>query len=347
MQEDSAITTNEVSTMDGFGAADIPFGDLMQALRPVIIKGAVNNWQLVRAGRISNDNAINYLKGFENGKTVATFFGEPTLRGRYFYNEDATGLNFDIRRVPLLDVLDEIQSLMQAASPRSIYVGSSTVDACLPGLRVENDLHFDHPMFANNTPLASIWIGNRSVASAHYDAPNNIACCAVGRRRYTLFPPEQVHNLYPGPLEPTPGGQAISMVNFAEPDYDRFPRFRIAVESAMVANLEPGDVLFYPSMWWHQVEAFDTFNVMINYWWNNVRGFMGTPMNVLKHALFTLRDRPDHEKAAWKEIFDYYVFGTPERPREHLHEDAYGELGPMDDLKARRLRAELLRKLNR
>ena len=62
----------------------------------------------------------------------------------------------------------------------------------------------------------------------------------------------------------THGGQAVSMVDFAEPDLGRHPGFRAAIEAAQVADLEPGDALFYPGMWWHQVEAFDAFNVMIN-----------------------------------------------------------------------------------
>ena len=65
---------------------------------------------------------------------------------------------------------------------------------------------------------------------------------------------------------------------------------------AQVAELEPGDVLFYPAMWWHQVEARDAFNVMINYWWNTSPRFMDSPQNTLLHALLSLRDRPDAEK---------------------------------------------------
>jgi hypothetical protein len=343
----TAITGRTSRTIEGCEIGGIPWQELMSALEPVVLKGLVRDWPLVQAGRQSSEVAIDYLKSFYNGKTVGTFYGAPAIAGRYFYNDELTGLNFESRRSPLDEVLEELRDNLDVAAPRSVYVGSTTADACLPGLRSSNDVAFDDPMFADNLPLASIWIGNRSLASAHYDAPNNLACCGVGHRRYTLFPPEQIRNLYPGPLEPTPGGQAISMVNFTDPDFDRYPRFRDAMEAAQIADLEPGDAIFYPAMWWHQVEAFDAFNVMINYWWNTSPKFMGTPMNLLKHALLCLRDRPPHEKAAWKDVFDYYIFGSSERPREHLPQHTHGELGPMDDLNARRLRAELLNKLNR
>lgn len=345
--ERRAITNRKARVVEGCEGDRVPWLGLMTTLEPVVLKGLVRDWPLVSAGFQSDENAIDYLKSFYNGKTVGTFYGAPEIGGRFFYNDDVTGLNFESRRSPLDEVLEAIREQLGGENAPSIYVGSTTIDACLPGLRSSNDLVFDDEMFAGNAPLASIWIGNRTVASAHYDAPNNMACCAVGARRYTLFPPEQIWNLYPGPIDLTPGGQAVSMVDFANPDFERFPRFREAIEAAVVADLDPGDALFYPSMWWHQVEAFGAFNVMVNYWWNTSPKFMGTPMNVLKHALLSLRDRPEHEKAAWRHVFDYYVFGPPERPREHLPEQAHGELGPIDDLKARRLRAELLNKLNR
>ena len=98
------------------------------------------------------------------------------------------------------------------AQPPTYYVASLLVDRCLPGFAATTTCRF--AAYGVNAP-PNIWIGNRVTASCHYDAPNNIACCAVGRRRFTLFPPEQIGNLYPGPLEPTPGGQAVSVVDFA------------------------------------------------------------------------------------------------------------------------------------
>jgi hypothetical protein len=223
-------------------------------------------------------------------------------------------------------------------------VASLLVDSVLPGLRSANDLNLAaHGVEAPPT----IWIGNRTIASSHYDAPNNIACCAVGRRRFTLFPPEQIFNLYPGPLEPTPGGQAVSLVDLHNPDLAKYPRFREALAAGQSAELEPGDAIFIPSLWWHHVEGLSPFNTLVNYWWSSVPAYMPSPMQALYHAMWTLRDRPEREKQAWKNVFEYYVFGPSERAGEHLPESARGVLGPIDDAQARQLRAKLINKLNR
>jgi hypothetical protein len=223
-------------------------------------------------------------------------------------------------------------------------VASLLVDSCLPGFGADNNLG----LAAQDIGApGSIWIGNRVTASCHYDAPNNLACCAVGRRRFTFLPPEQIRNLYPGPLEPTPGGQAVSVVDFARPDLDRYPRFRDARKAAISTVLEPGDAVFIPSMWWHHVEGLDAFTVLVNYWWSSIPAHIPTPMHALYHAIWTIRDRPEREKKAWREVFDYYVFGPGEHAGEHLPEAARRLLGPVDEIQSRQLRAMLLAKLNR
>ena len=217
----------------------------------------------------------------------------------------------------------------------------------MPGFRAANDLVLNHSMFAASPPMVGAWIGNRTTALAHHDMSHNVACVIVGRRRFTLFPPEQVENLYPGPLEPTPGGQVVTMADIQAPDYERFPKLREALAAAQVAEMEPGDALFYPAMWWHQVEALESFNVMINYWWNTTPAYMDSPQFTLLHALLSLRDRPEQEKRAWRAMFDYYVFGPAGKAAAHLPENARGNLAPLDEDMARRLRAQLLQRLNR
>lgn len=339
--------TRKTRELTGIAPDAIPYGELIEAGEPAILKGVVRDWHLVRRGVESAASAVAYLKEFASPRPVVVYSGEAAHRGRFFYNDDFSGFNFTARRAPLGDTLDTILASGGGPSSPSFYIGSTDVDLYLPKLRAQNDLRLDHPMFEHNAPLVSIWIGNRTIASAHFDESHNLACCMVGRRRFTLFPPQQIHNLYPGPLEPTPGGQVVSVVDFAAPDFERFPRFRAALEAAQVAEIEPGDVLFYPALWWHHVEALDSFNVMINYWWNTWPVFLDSPHNALMHALLTLRDRSPADKRAWRELFDYYVFGSADVPRAHLPEAAHGNLGPMDDMKARRLRSFLLNRINR
>jgi hypothetical protein len=342
-----AGVARKTQAIEGIAPDRIPFDELMEVGRPAILKGVAREWPLVRAGLESSDRAMAYLASFYSGRPVLCFTGGPEIRGRYGYDEEVAGFNFKSHRAPLPECFARLRAALNDPQAPSYYIGSTDLDLYLPGLRAENGLVLNHPMFARNAPIVSIWLGNRTVALAHYDMSNNIACCMVGRRRFTLFPPEQIHNLYPGPLEPTPGGQAISMVDFEAPDFDRHPCFREALAAGELAELEPGDVLFYPAMWWHQVEALDGFNAMINYWWNTSPAFMDTPQNTLLHALLSLRDRPETEKRAWRELFDYYVFGPAGRAGAHLPEHARGNLGPMDEMKARRLRAYLLNRFNR
>ena len=229
----------------------------------------------------------------------------------------------------------------------ALYIGSTDLDTFFPGFRAENELRPARDLFAEHPPLASIWLGTRTVAAAHFDMSNNAACCAVGHRRFTLFPPDQVANLYPGPLAPTPGGQVVTMVDFAAPDLDLYPDFAQAAAAGEVAELEPGDLLVYPALWWHQVEALDDFNVLVNYWWNAAPDYLDTPMDSVMHAMLSLRDRPAPEKQALRAVFDHYIFGDSEAVIAHLPPASHGPLAPLDEAMARRLRAYLLQRLNR
>jgi Cupin-like domain len=333
-----------IRVLEGCRAEELPLEVLLHGGEPVVLKGLVGHWALVRAGRGSARQVMDYLRSFYNGRPVRFSYGEPEIDGRPFYNDDFTQLNCAVRQARLDDVLSEIETHLGDERPPTYYIASLLIDGHLPGFRAENDVGF--AAHGVDAP-PSIWIGNRTVASCHYDAPNNLACCAVGKRRVTLFPPEQIVNLYPGPLEPTPGGQAVSVVDFAQPDLDKYPRFRAALAAGQSAELEPGDAVFIPSLWWHHVEALSPFNTLVNYWWSTSPKFVPTPMDALYHALWCLRDRPEREKRAWQGVFDYYVFGPAERAGAHLPKQARGVLGALDESQARQLRAMLLNKLNR
>jgi hypothetical protein len=336
--------TRRVAELGGSRHDSLPLDELLAANEPRVLRGLVADWAITRAGLESDRAAMDYVRSFYNGRAISASIGDPAIGGRLFYNDDYTALNFDVQRAQLDAVIERIAAHLADERPPTIYVGSTLIDLVLPGFRKENDVAFaPHGV----DPPPSIWIGNRTIASCHYDAPNNLACCVVGRRRFTLFPPEQIFNLYPGPLEPTPGGQAISLVDFANPDFVKFPRFREALAAALVVDVEPGDAVFIPSMWWHHVQGLSPFNILVNYWWSKSPAFIPTPMHALYHAIWALRDRPESEKRAWRNVFEYYVFGDAGRACEHLPHEARGFLGPIDDHQARLIRAMLMNKLNR
>jgi len=344
MMETRAGVAGRVRELHDLRADALPIDELLAQGEPVVLRGVARDWELVREGQRSMQAAMDCLRRHENGQPVTYSWGAPEIRGRPFYNDDFTQLNFEVRRGGLSQVLDEIASHAGDALPPTYYVASLLIDTRLPGLRAANDLALQAQGI--DAP-PSIWIGNRVTASCHYDAMNNIAVCAVGRRRFTLFPPEQIHNLYPGPLDPTPGGQQVSVVDFDAPDFARYPRFRDALDAGRSAVLEPGDAIFMPSLWWHHVQALEAFNVLVNTWWSSAAAHLPTPMHALYHAIWALRDRPEREKQAWREVFDHYVFGDPAKAAEHVPPQAQGALAPIDDMLARQLRAMLIAKLNR
>ncbi|HEY4368901.1 MAG TPA: cupin-like domain-containing protein [Steroidobacteraceae bacterium] len=332
---------NNVRQVAGLDPQALP-DEILKSTQPLVLKGLVANWPVARAGLESEQAADVYLRRFYRDATVNALLGTPDIGGRFFYNEDLSGFNFQPARVRLDTVLDEIARHRHDAQPPAIYVGSTTVDTCLPGFRTENDV-----ALGERQPLVSVWIGNRTRIAAHHDLPDNLACVVVGHRRFTLFPPQQLDNLYVGPLDFTPAGQAISLVDFAHPDFDRFPRFAEALQDAQVAELGPGDAMFIPSMWWHHIESLDSLNVLVNYWWRQSPPFMDSPMNALMLAIMSVRDLPQEQREAWQNLFRHYVFEADENTSGHIPEQARRVLSPLDAQAARELRARLLKKLNR
>lgn len=313
---------------------------LLASNQPLVLRGLVNHWPLVERAKSGSAQAVEYLRQFANDRPVQAFVAPAEVKGRYFYNEAMDGFNFSPKTTTLNQVLDALLNIDGAGNEGSTYLGSTAIDHILPGLRKDNEIKA-----LSHAPLVSIWIGNQSRIAAHYDVPDNIACNIAGQRRFTLFPPDQIDNLYVGPLDFTPAGQSASLVDFHQPDLQRFPKFATAMEYALTAELAPGDGIFIPSMWWHHVEGLASFNLLINYWWRQVPDYLGTPLDALNHALLSIRDLPAAQREVWRNLFDHYVFSPAENG--HIPAQRRGVLNPLDEIQARKLRATLINKLNR
>lgn len=323
--------------------AGAPLESLLDTVTPLVIRGLAAHWPAVQAARQGPRAAAAYLRRFANDALPATAtVAPPEASGRIFYDDAMTGFNFRREQVPASVALNTLIQQLDAAAPPTIYLGATTLETFFPGFAAENT--FD---FAQRAPLASLWIGNRTRVPAHHDQPDNLACVVAGRRRFTLFPPDQIGNLYIGPLDVTPAGQPVSLVDLAAPDLTRFPKFAQAWAQAQVAELGPGDAILIPGLWWHAIDALDTFNVLANWWWRRTPAWMDSPTGALMAALLAVRQLPAHERAHWKRIFDHYVFDADASTAAHIPDAARGVLAPFDEAGAAHLRRHLRERLER
>ena len=311
--------------------------------RPAVLRGFASQWPSVRAANQSPEALLDYVRARDPGHPIRIMVGRPEIKGVYFYRDDLSGLNFEYQQHPLHGALAKILACRAVADAPAIYTGARAVERYFPQLRVENDL----PMLAQmgKSAWSYIWLGNAVTAATHYDNMEGINCTVTGAKRFTFFPPDQLPNLYIGPLELSPGGQPTSMVRLSAPDFERYPRFAQALAVAATAEVGPGDAIFIPSLWWHNVEALEPVNFSINFWWCEPADWAAEPFGALVHSLLALRQLPPERRAVWRAMFDHYVFQTDGDPVPYLPPERRGMLGPLSEAQTLYLKKQLMRSL--
>jgi hypothetical protein len=287
--------------------------DVVAAESPAVIRSLVEDWPAVTEGKGSAAYICRYIEGLDDDKLVYTIAAPPQAGSRFFYSEDLRNMNFKRGQIPLRQVLAQLLAQLGAAEAHSIAVQSLPVREILPAFESQNPV----PLLDQSIE-PTMWIGNQGKVAPHYDVHKNLACVVAGRRRFTLFPPDQIGNLYPGPMLGAPGGVPVSLVNVWDPELEKFPRYSAALEVAQEAELEPGDAIYIPSLWWHAVESLESVNVLVNYWWGGITEHGVSPNDSLLHGMLTIAGLDEAQRKAWKDFFDYYVFRSDENPEDHL-----------------------------
>ena len=315
---------------------------LVQGCRPVVIRGLVSDWPALQAASTSPRTLKDYLATFDIGGRVDAFFGDPAIAGKYYYNPGLDGFNFERRTMKLLEALEAIVEAVERPGAKSVYVGSVPTADYLPGFATGNPL----PLLGSTTPR--IWLGTASNVSSHYDTLDNLACVIAGRRRFTLYAPELIDKLYVGPIDNTMAGQPVSLAASAPVgSAAEFPLFEEVRNQALTAELMPGDALYLPKLWWHQVESVAPFNGLVNYWWDAFSAGPDAPYAALLLSMITIAERPAAERQAWKAFFDHYAFRSNGHPLAHLPPEKHGLLGPLKPDNYSKLRARILHLLRR
>lgn len=130
----------------------------------------------------------------------------------------------------------------------------------------------DYPELAKDVSLAS-WYDNNCYFSSvlrvtspglrlftHYDTTHNIYLQVVGSKKITLWAPEEALNLY---LQ----GDKSKVVDIESPDLSLFPLFPKAERHE--GCLLPGDLLFVPSLWFHNTFS-EEFSIAVNVFWREL-----------------------------------------------------------------------------
>ncbi|KAL7565878.1 hypothetical protein ACA910_021469 [Epithemia clementina (nom. ined.)] len=154
----------------------------------------------------------------------------------------------------LFDELPFFQPLLPPSSSSSSSPSSSSSSSSSDG---ENDGRGSNALYLGN-PEEQMGIHCRFgmkgvIAENHFDASRNAIAVLMGQRRYILSHPKQCPNLA---LLPKGHESARhSAVDYTNPDLQRYPEFAHATANEVV--LQPGQVLYLPTNWFHYIVSLD------------------------------------------------------------------------------------------
>ena len=110
---------------------------------------------------------------------------------------------------------------------------------------------YDDVTYSEGTDL-NLWMGESGTTTPlHFDNTHNLVYQAHGAKQFILFDPSHGHRFYEFPGS-RPSSR-VSQVNLQNPDLEQFPKFEGVQKEAWVIRLEPGDCLWVPRNFWHEV----------------------------------------------------------------------------------------------
>jgi lysine-specific demethylase 8 len=211
--------------------------------RPVVIRGAMGDWPAM-----SRWTPAQLAADYGERTVSAT----PVRAGRAIFDPGA-GITYS-----RLSMRDYVASL-EAPSPAHYVVFKVANE--LPEL--SRDVR--PPPYCRDAPWqhSRFWFAPPGVSSVlHRDLPENLYAQVYGRKRWILVDRRATRRVYSYP--PWSGVPNFARADLYRPDLTAFPKVRgLSIRTAV---LEPGELLYIPSRWWHQAASVDT-SISINLWW--------------------------------------------------------------------------------
>lgn len=238
---------------------------------PVVLKGAAKSWPAAK------------LWSFEYFRT--NYPDTPIAIADERFTRTAEGTGYTIK----------MTGYSMTEFTRAVEAGASVYLKFLPVFKQHPELR-EHLSMADMTRWSSGRVpkceitnefymgGPNTVTHLHTERSDIFHACFAGRKRWRLYAPSQTRFLYPIPARTL---FIASEVDFLAPDYAVHPWFRYA--NGFETVLDPGDVLYLPSYYWHAVENPEATISANCLWYDKWRAFGALPLHWLNGETFARR----------------------------------------------------------
>jgi hypothetical protein len=217
------------------------------ANRPVILTGEMSGWPALAKW------TPEYLKHAVGSKTIE-FQGDRSKSDRFEIHKDAHR-----REMPFDQFIDLVSRPGAGNDAYLTAYNSARNTQAISALHP--DLGFPEKFLNPDVeqPNGMMWIGPAgTLTSLHHDLTNNLIAQVVGRKRLLVLPASEVGKLY----NHLHVFSEISDLEDPALMLGQFPRLEHARFTEV--TLMPGEMIFMPLAWWHQVRSID-FSVTITY----------------------------------------------------------------------------------
>ena len=114
------------------------FAAIRAERKPVVIRGLAAEWPAVAAARQSDEAIVAYLTRDPTPRPVRAIAAPPSENGRFFYNADLTGFNFQAAQGRLDLLLADLLRAREMDEVPAMAVQSEEIDEILPRFAAEN-----------------------------------------------------------------------------------------------------------------------------------------------------------------------------------------------------------------
>jgi len=215
--------------------------------RPVILTGEMADWPALTRW------TPQYLRAAV-GAAPVQYQGERSTNERFEMEKDR-----HLRTMPFDRFIDMIAAGSTGNDAYITAYNSASNAAALASL--SRDLGALDKFLAQSpeTPQGMMWIGPAgTITSLHHDLTNNLIAQIVGRKRLKVVPAAHTSKLY--------NNRHVfsEITDLEDPALDRARFPKLAQAKIYDVDLAPGEIIFMPLGWWHQVRALD-FSVTVTY----------------------------------------------------------------------------------